>query len=65
MLDFSNLNYFLQEEVAKKGNVLLSQWKKESSGKKLFMEAENKTKYSPVPQLPLELAVIEAIVAAN
>ncbi len=28
---------------------------------KLFMEAENKMKYSSIPQLPLELAVIEAL----
>ena len=27
----------------------------------LFMEAENKIKYSSIPQLPLELAVIEAV----
>ena len=27
----------------------------------LFLEAENKIKYSPIPQLPLELAIIEAI----
>jgi len=27
----------------------------------LFLEAENKMKYSPIPQLPLELAIIEAI----
>ena len=27
----------------------------------LFLEAENKIKYSPIPQLPLELATIEAI----
>jgi len=26
----------------------------------LFLEAENKMKYSPIPQLPLELAIIEA-----
>ncbi|MDI6841173.1 MAG: hypothetical protein QMD71_10090, partial [bacterium] len=25
----------------------------------LFLEAENKMKYSPIPQLPLELAIIE------
>jgi len=28
---------------------------------KLFMDAENKMKYSSIPQLPLELAVIEAL----
>lgn len=28
---------------------------------KLFMDAENKMKYSPIPQLPLELAIIEAL----
>lgn len=28
---------------------------------KLFLEAENKTKYSPIPQLPLELAIIESL----
>jgi len=28
---------------------------------KLFLEAENKMKYSSIPQLPLELAIIEAI----
>jgi len=28
---------------------------------KLFMEAENKMKYSSIPQLPLELAIIEAL----
>jgi len=27
---------------------------------KLFLEAENKMKYSPIPQLPLELAIIES-----
>jgi DNA polymerase III subunit gamma/tau len=27
----------------------------------LFLDAENKMKYSPIPQLPLELAIIEAI----
>ena len=27
----------------------------------LFLEAENKTKYAPIPQLPLELAIIESI----
>lgn len=27
----------------------------------LFLEAQNKMKYSPIPQLPLELAIIEAI----
>ena len=27
----------------------------------LFLEAENKMKYSPIPQLPLELAIIEAL----
>jgi DNA polymerase-3 subunit gamma/tau len=27
----------------------------------LFLEAENKMKYSPIPQLPIELAIIEAI----
>jgi len=27
----------------------------------LFLEAENKMKYSSIPQLPLELAIIEAI----
>jgi len=26
----------------------------------LFLEAENKMKYSPIPQLPLELAIIES-----
>lgn len=26
-----------------------------------FLEAENKMKYSPIPQLPLELAIIEAV----
>jgi len=31
------------------------------SALKLFMEAENKMKYSSIPQLPLELAVIEAL----
>ena len=28
---------------------------------KLFLEAENRMKYSSIPQLPLELAIIEAI----
>ncbi|MFH1462130.1 MAG: DNA polymerase III subunit gamma/tau [bacterium] len=28
---------------------------------KLFMEAENKMKYSSIPQLPLELAIVEAL----
>jgi DNA polymerase-3 subunit gamma/tau len=28
---------------------------------KLFMEAENKTKYSSIPQLPLELAIVESL----
>ena len=28
---------------------------------KLFMDAENKMKYSPIPQLPLELAIIESL----
>ena len=28
---------------------------------KLFMEAENKMKYCSIPQLPLELAIIEAL----
>ena len=28
---------------------------------KLFLDAENKMKYSSIPQLPLELAIIEAI----
>ena len=28
---------------------------------KLFLEAENKTKYSSIPQLPLELAIVEVI----
>ncbi len=28
---------------------------------KLFLDAENKMRYSPIPQLPLELAIIEAI----
>ena len=28
---------------------------------KLFLEAENKIKYSPIPQLPLELAIIESL----
>jgi len=28
---------------------------------KLFLEAENKMKYSSIPQLPLELAIIEAL----
>jgi len=28
---------------------------------KLFMEAENRMKYSSIPQLPLELAIVEAI----
>ena len=28
---------------------------------KLFLEAENKMKYSPIPQLPLELAIIESL----
>ena len=27
---------------------------------KLFLEADNKIKYSPIPQLPLELAIVEA-----
>ena len=27
----------------------------------LFLEAENRMKYSPIPQLPLELAIIEAL----
>ena len=27
----------------------------------LFLEAENKMRYSPIPQLPLELAIIEAL----
>ncbi len=29
---------------------------------KLFLDAENKMKYSSIPQLPLELAIIEAII---
>ncbi|MBI2450582.1 MAG: DNA polymerase III subunit gamma/tau [Candidatus Nealsonbacteria bacterium] len=28
---------------------------------KLFLEAENKIKYSPIPQLPIELAIIESL----
>jgi len=28
---------------------------------KLFLDAENKMRYSPIPQLPLELAVIETL----
>lgn len=28
---------------------------------KLFLDAENKMKYSPIPQLPLELAIIESL----
>lgn len=28
---------------------------------KLFLDAENKMKYSPIPQLPLELAIIETL----
>jgi len=31
----------------------------------LFLEAENKMKYSPIPQLPIELAVIEVAERAN
>jgi len=31
----------------------------------LFLEAENKMKYSPIPQLPLELAIIEATNLTN
>jgi DNA polymerase-3 subunit gamma/tau len=31
----------------------------------LFLEAENKMKYSPIPQLPLELAIIEAVGLTN
>jgi hypothetical protein len=27
----------------------------------LFLEAENKMKFSPIVQLPLELAIIEAV----
>jgi hypothetical protein len=27
----------------------------------LFLEAESKMKYSPIPQLPIELAVVEAV----
>jgi len=26
---------------------------------KIFLEAQNKMKYSPIPQLPLELAIVE------
>jgi len=32
---------------------------------KLLLEAESKMKYSPIPQLPLELAIIEAIGPTN
>jgi len=32
---------------------------------KLFLEATNKMKYSPIPQLPLELAIIEAVGLTN
>lgn len=31
----------------------------------LFLEAQNKMKYSPIPQLPLELAIIEALEPVN
>ncbi len=31
----------------------------------LLLDAENKMKYSPIPQLPLELAIIEAVGLAN
>ncbi len=31
----------------------------------LFLEAQNKMKYSPIPQLPLELAIIECINLTN
>ena len=31
----------------------------------LFLDAKNKMKYSPIPQLPLELAIIEAIGPTN
>jgi DNA polymerase III subunit gamma/tau len=32
---------------------------------KLFLDAENKMKYSPIPQLPLELAIIESCGSAT
>ncbi len=32
---------------------------------KLFLEANNKIKYSPIPQLPLEIAIVEAVAPAR
>ena len=32
---------------------------------KLFLEAKNKMRFSPIPQLPLELAIIEALESTN
>ena len=51
-----------QEELAKlRSQVAVFQEQDLKNTLKLFMEAENKMKYSSIPQLPLELAVIEAL----
>ena len=51
-----------QEEQARlQAQVAVFQETDLRSALKLFMEAENKMKYSSIPQLPLELAVIEAL----
>jgi DNA polymerase-3 subunit gamma/tau len=53
----------LSDQEQKKMLSQVERWQ-ESSLKmavKLFLEAENKMKYSPIPQLPLELAIIETL----
>jgi DNA polymerase-3 subunit gamma/tau len=53
----------LTEEVKKELKEQSSKFKEPEIRKalKLFLEAQNKIKYSPIPQLPLELAILEII----
>ena len=57
----------LTKEELQKLNEQAKNFKEEELRKilNLFLDAQNKMKYSPIPQLPLELAIIEAIGPTN
>jgi len=57
----------LTKEELQKLNEQTKNFKEEDLRKilNLFLDAENKMKYSPIPQLPLELAIVEAIGPTN
>ncbi|MBU3934928.1 DNA polymerase III subunit gamma/tau [Patescibacteria group bacterium] len=62
--DFSNpeTTGFSHEELTKMQNQTSNLKEKEiQSMLELFIEAENKTKYASIPQLPLELAIVDII----